>query len=174
MSFLLLPTHTVKELIRPEIKPVLRDRGAGVERAAVAEVVHGQLLVLRAGRQHEGAASPRDVVQLAVGQDRRGVDLAHSAFDPLFVDDLARGGFRTVGNAEVLVHPVDVPVVENRRRYVRPFLAGPEAMRFRHVSLASGPDGQGAAGTPTDAIHDSIVGDHARHHVPTDVGVAAP
>ena len=47
-------------------------------------------------------------------------------------------------------------------------------MRFGHVAAATGTDGECPAGSAADAVHDPIMGDETRHHVPADVGCTRP
>src|SRR3712207_5273001 len=97
----LLLADAAQELVGTQEQLPASDRRAGVERATLAQVVHRQLLELRLRRQDESLPVAGQVIQLAVPHHRGGVKLSRVG-EALLVDDLARFGLGTVGDALVV------------------------------------------------------------------------
>ena len=109
----LFAAEAIQEFVRTHEQPVSIHRRACVEAAAVAQFIARELLELRLGGEHEAAAVAREGIDAPARQHWRGVELS-GIREALFIDQFAGRHLDAIGDAQVLVQPVEMPLVQQR------------------------------------------------------------
>ena len=125
--------NTVKRFFGTDEELAIADSWASAKVAVVRQFVERDLFELRCGLQHIGSFVATYGVDLVADQDDRCVESAANSFTANLFSSL---GVDTRSDSAV-VDPVQVPLVENRRRHVRSTGFGPDNIAVGRVILTS-------------------------------------